>query len=119
MARLSEREFPFRIGVTCADAAWDAEDAEATAEVPDEGPYRGYIRRTDADGIRYAYVGGRGAYRRGDARVSDGLLFEVSGRLKSDPVRYPSDSRQFQEIGEVTVTDSPRLLAELSKAYRL
>lgn len=118
MARIDERDFRERVAITCADPAWDSPAAEATASFPDEGPYRGFLRRTDADGIRYAYFGGRAASRHGDARVTEGLLFEVSGRLKSDPDRYPSDGRRFREIGEAIVTDSPELLAELRKAYR-
>ena len=118
MARIDERDFAHRVAITSADPEWDSEAAEATAAMPAEGPYRGFIRRADAGGIRYAYFGGRTASRRGDARVSEGLLFEVSGRLKSDPDRYPSDGRRYREIGEALVTDSPALLAELRKAYR-
>jgi hypothetical protein len=118
MTRIEERDYAHRVAITAADAEWESDAAEATTAFPAEGPYRGFIRRADADGIRYAYFGGRTASRRGDARVSEGLLFEVSGRLKSDPERYPSDGRRYREIGEALVTDSPGLLAELRKAYR-
>jgi hypothetical protein len=118
MARISERDFPHRICIAAADPDWESDAAEATAAPPSEGPYRGFIRRRDAAGIRYAYFGGRTTWREGDAYVSEGLLFEVSGRLAADPDRYPSNGRRFAEIGEAIVTDDPRLLPSLRKAYR-
>ena len=118
MARIDQRDFRERVAIACADADWESDAAEATAAFPAEGPYRGFIRRSDAGGIRYAYFGGRTASRRGDARVTEGLLFEVSGTMKSEPDGYPSNGRRFREIGEAIVTDSPERLTELRKAYR-
>ena len=105
--RVADRDFPHRLSIACADPRWDFDQIEATAGISAPAPYRGFIRRTDADGIRYAYFGGRTATLRGDAHVTEGLLFEVSGRMKSEPERYPSDGRRFREIGEAMVTDRP------------
>ena len=120
VARLSEREFPYRVGHSpCADAAWESEGGRGDRRLPRAGaPTAASSARTGGDGIRYAYFGGRKASPRADGRVTEGLLFEVSGRLTSDPDRFPSDGRRFRELGEAIVTDAPELLAELRKAYR-
>ncbi|GAA2010344.1 hypothetical protein [Microbacterium ulmi] len=118
MTRLRDREFPHRLAIAAADETWQSADVASTDPVPGDGPFSGFLRREDAEGVRYAYFGGRTAWVQDSGRVTEGYLFEVSPDLRSAPRGYPSNGRTFRARGEAIATDSPELLPTLSKAYR-